>query len=399
VVTEIHVSWDRNINVTHVALQLQLGGLERVVLSLVREGMRLGQRVSVLCLEDTGPLADEATSLGAEVRCLHKAYGLSPRMLWDVPAMLRKLAPDVVHTHQIGPLFYTGKAARRAGAAVVVHTEHGKHYGKLQTRWLGKLAARSADCYFCVSRDVADAVIDNRILAADRVTVVPNGIDTARFARSQTPSSLRHELRIPDGAAVIGTVANLREVKRQDVLIRGFARLKPQSPRNPHLLLVGDGPMREKLTRLAAALGVAERVHFVGAQADPQRFLHAMDVFALTSASEGMPLAVLEAWAAGIPVVASRVGGLPELVGASRAGFMFDAGDLTGLTTQIEQLLSAPGCARRMGRAGQVWVRRYCDVALMASAYHRHYLSLLQNARSPLDYRAALPMEASPCGN
>jgi glycosyltransferase involved in cell wall biosynthesis len=320
-------------------------------------------------------------------------------MLWAVPAALRELAPDVVHTHQIGPLFYIRATAWRAGAPVVVHTEHGKHYSRLQTRWLGRMAARGADRYFCVSRDIADVVVARRIAKPARVAVVANGIDTDRFAKRQARSSIRRELGIPDDAAVIGTVANLREVKRQDVLVRGFARLKaPGSQPPPHLLLVGDGPLRDDLAGLATTLGVAGRVHFAGAQPEPQQFLHVMDIFALTSRSEGMPLAVLEAWAAALPVVASRVGGLPELVRASSAGLLFESGDVDGLTTELERLLSSPTLATRLGLAGQTWVREHCDMSVMAAAYHRHYLSLLASARAR--YAGAFsPREVSPCAS
>jgi glycosyltransferase involved in cell wall biosynthesis len=365
------------IHVTHAVLHLHTGGLERVVLSLVREGLRLGQRVSVLCLEEPGALAADVAAMGAPVRTIGKCPGLSPRLVGSIRAELAALGTHVLHTHQIGALFYAGPAARRAGVSAVVHTEHGRHYdARARTRWLGRWAALWADRYCCVSRDIADAVAARRVAPTRKIEVVPNGIDTTRFARCNA-SSLRRQLGIPEGAPVIGTVANLREVKRQDVLIRGFARLAGPVGRLPHLLLVGDGPLRQSLEQLARDSGVAPRVHFVGAQSEPERFLHMMDVFALTSRSEGMPLAILEAWAAGLPVVASRVGGLPELIRESQTGLMFESGDDAGLAAHLKTLMSDPARAAQIGAAGQSQVRERHDVSVMAGAYHRHYASLL----------------------
>src|SRR2546423_942770 len=144
------------LNITHVVLSLDVGGLERVVLSLVREGVRAGHRVSVLCLERPGKMAPQAEALGAPVTCVNKPPGVRLATVGKVAEFLRRVKPDVVHTHQIGALFYAGPAARRAGVPVVVHTEHGKHFEtRRRNRWLGWWAAKNAQRMFCVSADIA----------------------------------------------------------------------------------------------------------------------------------------------------------------------------------------------------------------------------------------------------
>lgn len=385
-------------SVVHVVLALDTGGLERVVLNLVRHGPALGQRVSVLCVERPGGLADDVRAVGADVRCLDKPPGLRPSAIGRAGVALRELAADVVHTHQIGALFYAGPAARRAGVGAVVHTEHGRHYdaARLRTRLLARFAAGYAQRFFCVSQDIADAAVARGVAPPGKVGVVANGIETARFAGPGDRDRVRQSLDIPAGAAVVGTVGNLREVKRQDVLIRGFARLPADLPAGPpHLLLVGDGPLRADLEQLAVDLGVAGRVHFAGRQPDPERFLHAMDVFALTSRSEGMPLAVLEAWAAGLPVVASNVGGLPALVSDGQTGLLFESGDDAMLAERLGRLLSDRAATDRIGEAGrQQAVARY-DVAAMAGTYDQHYRALLATTGSGNGRRggAAVPPE------
>jgi glycosyltransferase involved in cell wall biosynthesis len=227
-----------------------------------------------------------------------------------------------------------------------------------------------------VSKDIAAEVRRHRIVNDQKVIVIENGIDAARFEGATTNSTtLRHALGIPLPAPVVGTVGRLSPVKRQDVLIRAFGRMKKVTP-EPHLLLVGDGPLLGELRSLAADLGLSERVHFAGYQSEPERYLGLLSIFALSSDSEGMPVAALEAWAAGIPVVASSVGGLPELVEEGKTGLLVPPRDETALAGAIDQLLADPCRARRMGGAGQKQVETRHSLSRMARAYHDLYLDI-----------------------
>jgi glycosyltransferase involved in cell wall biosynthesis len=166
-------------------------------------------------------------------------------------------------------------------------------------------------------------------------------------------------------------------VKRQDVLLRGFARLATRIS-HAHLLFVGDGPRRAELVSLADDLGIAERVTFAGYTDRPEQFLALMDVFALTSESEGMPLAILEAWAASKPVVASRVGGVPELIVDGLTGLLFEPGDDAHLAQQLQQIEGNAPLAHALGRAGHCLVRDQFDTRVMANAYEGQYRKLLE---------------------
>lgn len=363
------------LHITHAVLCLDVGGLERLILDLVRDARARDQRVTVLCVERPGTLALRAAELGARVVCASKPRGFRPDHVAQIAGLLRALRPDVVHTHQIGALFYVGPAARRAGVPLVVHTEHGKQYAaNWRRRIVGRLAGRFTRRYYCVSADIAREVREYRIVPPGKVVIVPNGIDVERFARGES-GDLRRELGISPDAPVIGTVGRLSEVKRQDVLIRAFARIAPRRPA-ARLLLVGDGPQRAGLADLATRIGVHDNVIFAGYQERPEEFLQVMDLFALTSRSEGMPLAILEAWAAGLPVVASRVGGVPELVADGRTGLLFPAADDEALATHLDRLLTQPAIGRAMGVAGQALARERFDVSVMCETYHRHYRAL-----------------------
>jgi sugar transferase (PEP-CTERM/EpsH1 system associated) len=370
------------LKVAHVVLSMEIGGLESVVLDLVRESPRLGQGVAVACTERTGALAAQVEALGVRVSCVHKRPGVRLETIGRLVSVLREYRPDVVHTHQIGALFYAGPAARRAGVPVVVHTEHGKHYGECRrTRWIGWLAGRHAARFLCVSADIAAAAEAHRIVPRRKIHVVPNGIDTDRFRDGGNPGLLRQSLGIPPGAPLIGTVGRLCEVKRQDLLIRAFHRVRARVA-DAHLLLVGDGPLMGELSALAAGLGLADQVHFAGYQPRPEPYLHAMDVFALSSRSEGMPLAVLEAWAAGLPVVATRVGGLPDLIDDGGTGLLVSFGDEDALAGSLCDLIADPDFTRRLGEAGRNRVESHFSLRRMADEYQRHYVELLRRARN-----------------
>ncbi len=376
--------------VAHVVLSLDCGGLERVVLDLIREGCRRGQQAAVICLERPGTLAPDVEALGVEVVSLGKPEGLRLRTIGRLATILKKLAPTVVHTHQIGALFYAGPAAHRVKVPLIVHTEHGKHYGKRRrTRWLGWLAARHAQRFFCVSKDIASEALVHRIVPREKIDVVPNGIDVSRFSGRQDMQRLRDSLGIPRDVPVIGTIGRLHEIKRQDLLLRGFAQLRRRMP-DTHLVLVGDGPLKGELEQLARDLGLAGSVHFAGYHRQPEQFLSLMKVFTLTSRSEGMPLVVLEAHAAGLPVVASRVGGLPEMIDHGRTGLLFSSGKEEELVEALFTLLSEPDVARGMGEAGRAHVEALFTVRHMYETYQQHYAGLLAGKASALEPARAL---------
>lgn len=379
--------WEANENlrtkpldVVHVVLSLDVGGLERNVVNQVREGQRLGQRVSIICLERPGTLAARVEAMGGKVVALDKRPGLRPGMVLRLRRVLRELRPDVVHTHQLATLLYGGAAARSLGVPVVVHTEHGRerYATRLKTRLLGRTAGRFCDRFYCLTSDMAGEVRAARIVPDRKLRVIQNGIDLADFkaaAGAEADAGVRRGLSIPDGAPVIGTVGRLSEVKRQDVLLRAFARVRQTVP-DAHLLLVGDGPLLEELRRLADALDIADSVHFAGYQPHSGPYLRTMDIFALTSRSEGMPQAVLEASVTGLPVVASRVGGLPEVIEEGVTGMMFPSGDDLALAATLGELLANPARRRTLGEAARARAEARFGVARMAGEYHRDFLEL-----------------------
>jgi glycosyltransferase involved in cell wall biosynthesis len=365
------------LNVTHIVLALDVGGLERNVVNQVRVGHLVGQRVSIICLERRGTLAERVEELGGQVDCLHKPPGLRLELMGRLVAAFRRLQPDIVHTHQIGSLFYAGPAARLARVPVLVHTEHGvEDYSRRRKRWLGRLAGLHSDRFYCLTEAMRDAVVARRVVPAHRTRVIHNGIDTESFQTSTDPLETRHALGIPAQALVIGTVGRLTEVKQQELLLRAFALVQSRVA-NAHLLLLGDGPLRGTLQDLAGQLGLSDSVHFAGYRPHSAPYLRAMDVFALTSRSEGMPQALLEAAVVGVPTIASAVGGVPEVVEHGRTGLLFESGDEAALADGLYRLaINRPEALLFRAAAREKIEARY-SVERMANDYHRDFLALL----------------------
>jgi len=223
---------------------------------------------------------------------------------------------------------------------------------------------------------MAGTVKRHRIVPESKLAVICNGIDSSPFTEKYDIELIRQQLGIPHGARVIGTVGRLAEIKNQECLIRGFARLRSEFP-EAHLLLVGDGPLKEQLEAVAVSLGVGGFVHFAGYQSQTAPFYRLMEIFALTSRSEGMPQAAVEASFSGVPVVASRVGGLPELVEDGRTGLLFDPGQEEKLAEALGVLFRDRAKASMLSEAARAKVTARFEIRRMAEEYHQYYVEML----------------------
>jgi glycosyltransferase involved in cell wall biosynthesis len=201
-----------------------------------------------------------------------------------------------------------------------------------------------------------------------KLQVIDNGIDLARFAPdARARAEARRELGVPDDAWVVGTVGRLVDLKNHALLVRALA------PTGQHVVIVGEGPERAALEELVAALGVGARVCLAGRRADVPRMLTAFDVFALPSTSEGLPLVLPEAMATALPVVATRVGGVPQVVDEGVTGFLVPSQDEAALRDRLATLAADPGRARAFGaRARELALERY-SLERMWAAYRAIY--------------------------
>jgi glycosyltransferase involved in cell wall biosynthesis len=283
---------------------------------------------------------------------------LIPRLAW----LLRRWNADVVHTHDNRALFYAAPASRLARIPRVVHTRHGLSFGASdRERKAFPHLARLADQVVCISRDcAADSLREG--VSPRRVRTIWNGIDLARFAYTGPE---------PDGPAVI--VARLNPVKDIGTLLRALAIAVREEP-SARLEIAGDGPSRADLEQLASDLGLDQAVRFLGEVHDVPAVLHRARLFILSSVSEGISLTLLEAMARGLPIVATRVGGNPEVVVDGQTGYLVPAGDPAALAQALLHIWRDPELGRQLGQAGRQRVEHHFEVRRMVADYEALYL-------------------------
>jgi glycosyltransferase involved in cell wall biosynthesis len=372
-------------HIAHILSSFDMGGQERVALDLATTQSRAGYRVTALSLAPPpdGPLADEFRAAGVDMdRVARPRPGVDPMLAFRLARWLKKNRVDLAHTHNRMALIYGAPAAWLAGARVV-HTKHGSN-PKGGTRLLaGNLAGRFVDAFVAVSPETAAFAKRRREVDERRLFVIPNGIPLSRFhPEPGARERVRRDLRIEADSWVIGTVGRIAVEKNQALLLRAVA---PLLGRRTHLVLVGDGPLLPALSELASALGVAELVHFLGARRDVPDLLNALDTFVLCSDLEGLPLVIPEAMATGLPVVATRVGGIPTVIDEGQTGFLVATGDEAALRDRVARLQAAPELSRAFGaQARAVAIARFS-----AERMQRDYIALYERVLSGRARRAA----------
>lgn len=362
--------------VTHVVENLERGGLERTVIDLARTQAARGLRCQVVCLFQRGVLAGELDAAGIPVHACGKRHGLDLRALACLRRRLVATADSVVHTHNASAHYHAVLAATGLGLRVV-NTRHGMGAQDAASRreQLYRLALRrtAAVATVCEAarRDLAQTVGWPR---ATRLVALPNGIDVGRFATRDEDARerLATSLGLAPRTRLVGTVGRLNPVKDHARLLLAFERLLRDVP-DVALVLAGDGALRAQLESLAAAPALAGRVHLLGDRGDVAGLLRAFDVFVLSSLSEGYSIALLEACASALPIVATDVGGNAEIVQHGVNGLLVPPADPAALAQALRTLLADPLRAAAMGRAGQERVRREGSLSAMADRYDRLY--------------------------
>jgi glycosyltransferase involved in cell wall biosynthesis len=335
--------------VAHVLTSLEIGGSERLTVELAGGQAAAGHQVMVVSLapagegEGEGALAPAFRARGVTVHRLGKRPGFDALLPLRLARLFRRNRVAVAHLHNRLPLIYGAPAARLAGA-LAVHTRHGPRPSGPRQQWLLRGAGRLLHAYVAVSPELADLARDRGECTQERISVIENGIDVRRFELpAERRATARAALGLPADAWVIGSVGRLAPEKDHQFLVRASAALLGDKGR---LLIVGLGPERRAIEAEAAARAVTPWVSLPGARDDIPEVLAALDLFVLSSRMEGMPLVVLEAMAAGVPVVATAVGGLPKLIQDGETGFLCPPGEEAALRETLASLRRDPARAR-----------------------------------------------------
>ena len=350
-----------------------VGGMERHVQMLAEGLLRQGFAVSALC-----PFESHFTSAlrasGCEVHIAMMEEAMPWASLLAATEIIHRRRIDLVHTHMFNATFLGSLAGSLVGVPVVT-TAHG-----MQILPQELALVRLTNSHLITVCTAARMMALSLGLPEEQVSLIPNGVDVRRFHPEVDGRPFRRRLQVPDGTPLVGMVARLSREKGPDLFVQAASLVAAVRP-DVHFALVGEGPLQRELMFQVDGLGLHERFHFVGLAADTRPIYPALDVACLPSRMEGQPLTVLEAMAAGRPVVATNVGGIPEVVEMGETGWLVAQGDMKALSEQILWLLDNPERAAQMGQAGRQRALEHFDVDRQTQAVGRLFQRLVANRR------------------
>lgn len=346
------------LRILHVLDNLDIGGTE---LNAVRTAEQLDRSrfaLSFACLRDEGPLRARLDAAGIPVRRLRVRGLATPsavRSGWALLRLIRRERIDVVHAHDPYANVLAAPWARLAtGPAVIVSQRWWRTVHPSRVRVANRMAYGFAHCVLVNSPAIGEMLVREERVPQQRIAVIPNFVESQAFQplTAERREYWRRTFGIPGDAVSVGIIANLHPVKNHGLLLRAMARLRDMSPAL-RAVLVGDGRQRAALEAEARALGLAERVHFAGRVPHEPGLPGIFDIAVLCSREEGFPNAVVEAMAAGRPVIATAVGGTVDAVSPGETGLLVPSDDDAAMAEALRQLVSDPARRERMGAAGR----------------------------------------------
>ena len=358
------------LNLQFVITSMPVGGAETLLVNMLRRMDPDVVRPEVICLKDPGPLGE---SIADEFPVHSNLIGGK----WDVgvvprlAGLMRRRSADAVITVGAGDKMFWGRiAAWIAGVPVIASALHSTGWPDGVGR-LNRMLTPITDAFIAVADSHGEFLHRFERFPQRKVHVIRNGVDCDRFTPdANNRDEVRHELGLPSTTPLVGIVAALRSEKNHSLLVRAAAKLAARYP-ELHWVIVGDGPEKQTIERLADELSVSDRIHLLGTRHDTPRLLSALDVFTLCSLNEASPVSILEALACEVPVAATNVGSVGESIMAGQTGCLFESEDLDGMVAAIEGLLADESQRRRLGKTGRELVLRSGSLDSMVSGYQR----------------------------
>jgi glycosyltransferase involved in cell wall biosynthesis len=378
-----HSSDGGRITVCQVLHSLNVGGAEVLAARISRE-LSNRFRFVFACLDELGTLGEELRRDGFAVEVLDRRAGFDRRCARRLAAWFRQEGVAAVHAHQYTPFFYCLASGMLRRRPPVLFTEHGRwfpDYPRRKRMMFNRLLLKRTDRVVAVGEHVRQALINNEGIPANRVEVVYNGVDVERFgSNAHHREDVRRELGLVENDFAILHVARLDALKDHRTAVKALAEALKHAA-NCVLLLAGEGPEEVAIREEMERCGVGERVRLLGLRRDVPRLLAAADVFFLTSISEGIPVTLIEAMAARLPIVSTRVGGVGEVVVEGETGRLTDSGDYAGLAAALVALSRSPETRVAMGMAGRRRAEAMFTQAQMTASYAAMYEELAHVGR------------------
>lgn len=359
------------IKILHLCESSDTGGAESILISIV-ENLDKNRFISMVCLLSDGWLKAQLDTRHIETVVIPQPHSLDLLWLFRLYRLLKKRQIDVIHSHEFATNVYASFLSRVVGIPVIA-TTHGKNYypDKWRRRVAYQFVARES-VMVAVSADLKRFLSERVGILPEKIQVIHNGVNLYQYVVKGINARIRDELGIGTKQPVIGTVGNLFAVKGQIYLLRACKIVADFFP-NFVLLVAGEGEQLDLLEKEATTLGIANNVRFLGFRDDVPSILEAIDIFALPSLSEGLPLAILEALALEKPVVATNVGGIPEVIEEGAVGYLVPPKNSEALADKILYLLRYPEVAIKMGKSGRRRIEEFFTVEKMIKEYQILY--------------------------
>ncbi len=357
---------------------MDVGGIETLICEFASRLNSKGFLPYVCVFSGGGSLEENLQSEGVKVFCIKKKEGIDFTVIPKLRSYLKGKSIKILHTNNYTPWLYGALASMGIRGLKHIHTEH-SNIEKKRRGWAERLLIYFTDSIVCVSDDVKQSMIQYQSISPKRLTVVHNGVDTDKFCPDQVKREhYRDELGIKHNTLVIGIVARLAPVKDHKTLINAFYKIYEKIP-EAVLLIVGDGESKHMLIEQTCDMGLDKVVLFVGEKHDISGFLNTMDIFVLSSTSEGHNVSLLEAMSTTLPVVATDVGGNSEIVIDGVTGLLVPPVRPDILSDKILILLRNSNLRSQMGNNGRVRITKYFDMNRMIATYQEIYLSTLNS--------------------
>lgn len=376
--------------VAHVVHRFDMGGLENGVVNLINRLPADRFRHTVIAMTEVGEFRRRVQRDDVAFHALHKPPGQGLRIAPKMVALLRELKPAIVHTRNLGALEMSLPAAW-AGVPIRVHGEHGwdSHDPDGRSRkcqWIRRAYRPFVHRYVALSRQLESYLIERVGVPAAHIAQLYNGVDTQRFRPAEGGRGpIAGSPFAPDGTWLVGTVGRLQAIKDQVLLARAFVRaieLMPAARESLRLVIAGDGPLREAVQQVLREGGVGPLAWLAGAREDVPELLRGLDAFVLPSQAEGISNTILEAMASGLPIVATAVGGNPELLEEGVTGRLVASGDVDAMAQALLADSRDPTAARARGARARAAAQRRFSLDGMVAAYGDLYERQLTQAAS-----------------
>lgn len=372
--------------VVHLLFRFDTGGLENGVVNLINHMPQSAYRHAVVALTEVVPdFSQRIQRDDVQFVALGKAPGHAVKLYPRLATLFRQLRPAIVHTRNLAALECQVPAAL-AGVPVRIHGEHGRDTddpdgARRRYQWLRRVYRPFVHRYVALSCDLAGYLVHKVGVPEGRIEQIYNGVDLGRFMRPAGDRVLPQGCPFEEeGLFVVGTVGRMQAIKAQPLLAAAFVRALQRQPGlrdRLRLVMVGDGPLRAEAQAVLAQAGVAQLAWLPGERADVPDVMRGLDCFALPSLAEGISNTILEAMASGLPVVATAVGGNPELLVDGQTGELVPPGDVETMAASIAGLASDPARAAAMGAAGRQRAEQCFSLPAMVGAYRQLYDRLL----------------------